>query len=120
MMTGILLVLRGVHTGVIGNNDDHAGVDAGVGCRKQRITGDVQTDVLHTAEAALAGHSGAECDFHGNLFVRRPFAVDLIVFCGFFCNLSARRTRIAGSYTAAGLIQTAGNCLVAQHELFHK
>ena len=36
-MAGILFVLRRMHTGVVGNGNDHTGVNPGVGSRKQRV-----------------------------------------------------------------------------------
>ena len=120
MMAGILLVLRGMHTGIVCDNDNHTGIDTGVRNGEQRIRCYVQANVLHAAEAALACQTGAECDFHGYLLIRCPFAVHLIIFCGFFGYLGTRCARVAGNDRAACFIQTAGNCLVAQHKLFHK
>ena len=37
MIAAVLLVLGGVHAGIIGHTDHHAGVDPGIGNGKQRV-----------------------------------------------------------------------------------
>ncbi|MPN18453.1 hypothetical protein SDC9_165813 [bioreactor metagenome] len=81
VMAGILLVLRAMHSRVVGYAYDHTAVYAGVGECEQRVGRDVEPDVLHAAEAALSGKRRAAGGFHGNLFVRSPLGIYLIIFC---------------------------------------
>ena len=114
-MTGILLVLRGVHTGIICHADDHTGIHAGVGNGEQRVCRHVQAHVLHSAEAALTGQACAEGCFHSHLFVGRPLSVDLFVGSDTFGNFRTGGAGIAGYKAAATLIQASGNGFVAKH-----
>ena len=90
-MAGILLVLGAVHPGVVGDDDHHAGVDPGIAAGEQGICRYVEADVLHAAETALACQGCAERGLHGDLFVGRPFGVDLIVLRRFLGDLGAGR-----------------------------
>ena len=56
----VLLVLRGVHAGVVGGDDHQAGVDAGERERHERVGGHVEADVLHGHQGAGAGQRGAD------------------------------------------------------------
>ena len=49
-MTGVLLVLGGMHAGVVGNADDHAACNTDVCTDEERVSRDVQSHVLHAAE----------------------------------------------------------------------
>ena len=109
----ILLVLRGMHARVVGHADHHARVHADVAHRENRVSRHVQADVLHAAEAARAADRRARRDLRRNLFVRRPFAVDLVKQCGRFRNFRAGRARIARDDAHAGLVQAARYGLVA-------
>ena len=104
IIAGILLVLRAVHTRVIGNADNHAGVDTGVGDGEQWVGRNVQAHVLHAAEAPLAAHGRAESGLNGDLFIGRPLGVDLRVLGGALGDLRAGRTGITGYKSASGLI----------------
>ena len=120
VVAGVLLVLAGMHAGVICHADDHTGIHARIADGKQRICCHVQSDVLHAAEAALASQARAERSFHGHFLVGRPFGVNLFVFGHLFRDFRGRRAWIAGYERASGLIKTAGNSGVAQHKLFHE
>ena len=113
-MTRVLLVLRRMHTGIVRNDDHHAGIDARIGRGEQRVGRHVQADMLHAAEAARSGDRRAERRFHGDLFIRRPFAVDLVVLRGALRHFCARRAGIAGRDTTAALVQSARDCLISQ------
>ena len=119
IVAAVLLILRAVHAGIVRNADDHTGVDARVGHGEQRVGGDVQSDMLHTAGGALASESRAECGFHCDLFIGRPFAVDVVILCEFLGDLRAGCARIAGDDRAACFVQSAGNRFVSYHEFFH-
>ncbi len=119
VMARILLILRGMHARIVRHDNYHTGIDAGVGYGVQRVSRNIQADMLHAAEAARSCETCAERDLHGYLFIRRPFTIHFIILCGFLCDLRARSSRITGNHAASCLIQTAGNRLIAQHQLFH-
>ena len=100
MAAGILLILAGMHTGVIGNADNKTCVNAGVAHGEERVAGNVETNVLHAAKCSLAGKSCAEGNFHCNLFVGSPFAVNFLIFCSLFAYLGAGSSGIAGKNAA--------------------
>ena len=114
MMAGILFILGGMHARIVGNGNDHAGVDTRIGCCKQRVACHIQAHVFHRAEGTRARNRSAAGDLHRHLFIRRPFAVDVFVFRGIFGNFRAWRARIARSNPASRLIQAARDSLIAQ------
>ena len=83
-----------MHARIIGHADDHTAVDSGVGHGIKRIGRNVQAYMLHAAEYTSAGKTRAEGRLHGNLLVRSPLAVDLIVLGGLLRDLGTRGTRI--------------------------
>ena len=103
-----------MHPRVVGDADDHAAVDARIGGCKKRVRRDVQTDMLHRAEAAGAAGGRAEGHLKGHLLVGRPFRVDFAVLYGGFGDLGTGGTGIGGEDGDAGLVESAGNGLVAQ------
>ena len=80
IMTGILLILRRVHSGVVRHAYDHTAAHARIRKREQRVCRNVETDVFHGAGTADTADRRTETDFRRNLFVRSPFAVNIIVF----------------------------------------
>ena len=72
----VLLVLRGVHAGVVGADDDQAGVDAGERERHEGVGGHVETHVLHGHDGAHAGERSAHGGLEGDLLVDAPLGVD--------------------------------------------
>ena len=84
VVTGILLVLRGVHRRVVRDENHHTAVDARIGKRKERVSRHIETNVLHRAGAANAAQGRAERDLRRDLLVGRPFAIDFVVFRGEF------------------------------------
>ena len=119
IVAGILLVLGRVHPRIIRHADDKTAAHAGIGQRKQRVCRDVQTDVLHAAEAAVAGQTRAEGRFHGDLLVGRPFCINFWIFGCTFRDFRAGRAGIAGDKAAARFKQAAGGGFVAEHQSFH-
>ena len=119
IVAGILLVLGRVHPRVVRHADEKSAAHAGVGQRKQRVGRDVQTDVLHAAEAAVSGEACAEGRFHGDLFVGRPFRVNFGIFGRTFRDFRAGRAGVAGDKAAARFKQAAGGGFVAEHQSFH-
>jgi hypothetical protein len=73
-----------MHAGVVGDGNNHAGVDPCVGNCKQRVGGDIQANVLHSAEAPFSAECGAKGYLHSHFFVGRPFRVAFGVFGCFF------------------------------------
>ena len=119
VVAGVLLVLGGVHSRVVGHGDNHAAVDAGVGDGEQGVGGNVEPHVLHAAEAAAARQRRAEGGFHGHLFIGGPLGVDLRILCRGLGDLGTRRAGVAGDEGAARFPEAAGNGLVAQKQFFH-
>ena len=116
----VLLVLAGMHIGIVRRHDHQPRVHARIGRGIQRIGRHIDAHMLHAAHGARARHGRAEGRFHGYLFVGGPFAVDFGISGAELRNLRARRARIAGYHPHAGLIRAARNGLVAQHQLFHR
>ena len=119
VVAGILLVLGGMHAGIIRDRDDKTAVHSCVGHGIERVRGDVEADVLHAAESAASCQTGSEGGFQGNLLIRGPFAVDFIIFDGFFRYLRTGSPGVAGDEAAAGLIEAPGESLIAKHQFFH-
>ena len=118
-MAAVLLVLGGVHSRVVGNTDDESAADADIRADKQRVCRNVKADVLHGAEGARAAYRRAESCFKSNFFVRRPFRIYFIVFCGKLRYLRAGCARIAGDKANACLVKSASDGFVAEHDFFH-
>ena len=119
VVTGVLLILRRVHSRVVRNADNHTAVYACVGHSKQWVSRNVESDVLHTASRALASERSAKGRLGSNLLVWSPFAVGVVKFSEAFRNLGTRSTRIAGNHSAAAVIKTARDSFVTNHKLFH-
>ena len=107
----VLLVLRGVHRGVVCRHDHQAAVGPGHRRVDEGVGRHVHAHVLHADQRPLAGERHAEGLLHGGLFVGRPEAVDapllgegaaLDVFGDFGrggtrVGVDARQTRVEGS-----------------------
>ena len=119
VVAGILLILRGVHTRVVGDSDHKAAVDAGVRRGIERVCGDVQADVLHRREGSRAGKARAQRRFNGNLFIRRPLCIDFLKLCDLLGDLRGRRSRVARRKAAARLVESACERLVSKHQFLH-
>ena len=72
IVTVVLLILRAVHVGIIGGNDDQPRLHARHRDIKERIGRHVEADVLHHRHRPAAGISSADGDVQGHLFIRRP------------------------------------------------
>ena len=115
----ILLILRGMHTGVVGIDDDETAVHAEIRGSKKRIRRDVKPDELHRAERPRTGDGRAVCHLDGDLFVGRPLAVEGVLILGkLFKYLRAGRARICRTHIHARLIRPAGDGLIARHKIF--
>lgn len=116
----VLLVLRGVQSGVVRRNEAHAAVDAGVGKGQQRVGRDVQADMLHRREGAAADDGGSDRRLEGDLLVGCPLAgYGVFVLLGNILQyLRARGAGIRGGKGHAGLVKAAGDGLVARSSGF--
>lgn len=74
--TRVLLVLRGVHRGVVGRHHHQAAVGAGHGRIDEGVGGDVHAHMLHAYKRPLAGERHAQGLLHRRFLVRGPVAVD--------------------------------------------
>ena len=120
VVPGVLLVLGGVHPRVVGHRDDHARIDTGIGHSEQRVSGHVESHVLHGAEGPLSCQAGAESHLHGYLLIGGPLTVNIVEFGGLLGDLGAGGAGVAGDHAAARLVKSPGNGGVAQHQLFHE
>lgn len=109
-----------MHSGVICHADDKSAADACVGEGEEGIRRNIQPDVFHGTGGTRTRKRGTERDLHGDLFVGRPFAVDLIIVCGKFSDFGGWRSGIGRNYPASRLKQSSGNRLVADHHFFHR
>ena len=114
-MSGILLILGGMHACIVRHTDDHACVDACVRAGIQRVSGHIQSDMLHAAEASLARKAGAESDFHRHLLIGCPLTIDLFKFRSLFRHFGAGGSGVAGNHAASRLIQPPRKGLIAKH-----
>ena len=110
----ILLVLGGVHAGIVCGDNDEAAADAVVGSRENGVCRNVDTDMLHRTEAAYTCEARAVGHFRRDLFVRRPLTVKRITILGQRLEyLRAGGTGISGTDFYAGFIGAARNGFVA-------
>ena len=117
-----MLVLRGVHTGVVGHAQHKTAVHAGVGHGVKGVSGYVETHVLHGAGGTGAGEGCAEGYLQGYLLVGGPLAVHIgayvPVFRGVLGDLGGGSAGVAGDQAAACLVDASGYGLVTEHERF--
>ena len=95
IMTGILLVLRGMHSGVVCHANNETCVDSGVRHRKERVGRHVEANVLHSASTALTVEGRAKGDLESDLFVGSPLAIYIVIFSRKFGDLRAGSSGIA-------------------------
>ena len=121
--TGVLLVLRRVHRGVVGGHDNHAAVDTGHGGIDEGVGGDVHPDMFHAHHAAASGVGHAQRRLHGGLLVGAPRAVYAVRAGGrgvlyVFGYLRTRGPGI-GIYPLYPRMQgSLGNSFVAQQQFY--
>ena len=113
VMPAVLLVLAGVHRGVVRHADHHAAGDARIAQREQRIRRHVQAHVLHRADAAHPGQARAEGRLHGDLLVRRPLAVDVVILCQELRDLRGGRSRITAYQPDASVVKAPRHRFIA-------
>ena len=113
VVVGILLVLRGVHAGIVGCQHDKTPADAGIGCREQGVRRDVHADVLHGRKNAGAAGRCADAHFNGNLLVHAPLGVDAVLLRERLERLGRRGARICDADARASFPGTLRNGLVS-------
>ncbi len=118
VVAAVLLVLRRVHPGVVGDHQHQPAAHAGVGQGEERVGGHVDADMLHGHHRAGAGEAGADSDLEGDLLVWRPGGVDFFVLRGVFENFGAWSAGISGSDQNACFIRTPGDGLIAGEKNF--
>ena len=113
----ILLGLRGNGAGVVGNEDDHAALDADIGEAHERIGGNIQTDLLHGDHCACTAVGSAGAELQRGFFVDGPFGVKAgdMCFCRCFKNLCGGRAGIA-----ADDIESGGDCTACDGGIAHQ
>ena len=104
MMAGILLILGRMHARIIRHANHHPCIYTCIGAGIERIGRYIKSDMLHAAKASFSGKTGSKSNFHGHLFIRSPFTIDLIIFCNFFCDFCTWRPRITGHHAASCLV----------------
>ena len=115
----VLLVLAGVHRGVVGGDDHQARLDAGHRRVHEGVGRDVQADVLHGRQGALARVGRADRHVHGDLFVGRPFGVDVGETREFFEDFGGGGAGVRGGDGDAGLPRPARDGFVAGEHTNH-
>src|SRR5690606_33836091 len=109
VMAVVLLVLRAVHAGVVGRDDDQGAGGADVAGREQRVGGDVQPDVLHGDDGAGASEAGPQRLLQGRLLVGPPLGVNVVLVTDDVLQyLGARGAGVGGSEGDARLPGAAG------------
>ena len=102
IVVGVLLVLRGVHAGVVGGEHDEASANAGICSREQRVRRNVHANVFHSRKNASATGRCADADFDGDLLVHTPLGIDAILLRKCLERLSRRGARVRDANTGAG------------------
>ncbi len=116
----VLLVLRAVHAGVVGDGGDQAAVHRDERGIYERVGRDVQADVLHRHERAASDERHAERRFVRGLFVAAPRGVDAAAWPGRLDegveDFRGRRTRIAVHRRDTRVQGGEGDGLAAKHD----
>ena len=103
----ILFVLRTENGRVVRNGDNEPRVHAGIYGGKQRIGGDIQTDVFHGNDGPRPLQRRTERDFERHLFVGRPFAVHVVIPREFLRDFRRRRAGISSRHLYAAFVRAA-------------
>ena len=114
IVPAVLLILGGVHARVVRDDDNEAAAHAVVSCGEHRVGRDVQTDVLHRAQAAHTGKACPVCHLGRDFLVRRPFAVQIVlVLRERLEDLGAGRAGICRAHLYTGFIRAARKGFIA-------
>ena len=114
----VLLVLARRHARIIGRDDHQRPAGARIGRGKEGIGRHVQPDVFHRDQRRRAGHSHAEGDFQGHLFVGGPLGTAAISR-EMFEDFRRGRAGISGAQRNAVIESRQGDRLIpAQQQPF--
>ena len=113
IVVGVLLVLRGVHAGVVGGEHDEASANAGICSREQRVRRNVHANVFHSRKNAGATGRCADAHFDGNLLVDAPLGVDAVLLRERLERLGRRGARVCDADACAGFPGPLRNGLVS-------
>ena len=75
--------------------------------------------MLHGTETPFPRQRCTKCRFESYLFIGCPLRIQFFIFCRILSHLRTGCPWITGYKTAACLIETSGNCFVAEHQCFH-
>ena len=117
--TRVLLVLGGVHRGVVGNDYKQTAVGAGHAGIDECVGGYVHADVLHRHDGAFAAERHTKSFLDGGFLVRRPMRVDGTLFCERmhlhkFKDFSRRSAGVGVGTRESGIERTEGKRFVAE------
>ena len=113
IVMGVLLVLGGIHAGIVGRKHHIPAADTGIGGGEQRIRRNVDADVLHGGKHARAGRACADAHFDGDLLVDAPFRVHAVHLRKGLKRFGGRRARISHADAATSLPRALGYRLVS-------
>jgi len=108
----VLLVLGGVHGGVVRGDAHQATLHPGVGGREQRVSGHVDAHVLHRHQCARPDDGGAQRHLVGHLLVDGPLRVHVRVAVQGLDDLGGRGPRVPAPERDPGLPRTQCDGLV--------
>ena len=74
-MSGILFILAGVASVVVGHQYNCAAGHSCICCGKKRVCRYVQSYMLHAGKGTHAADGSADCDFYTDLLVGCPFYI---------------------------------------------
>ena len=120
---GILLVLRRMHGGIVGRDDQQTAVGSGHGRIHERIGRHVQAHMLHRRDGPLAAVRHAQSTLHGRLLIARPMRVQSPgtrhgVLLHKFKNFGGRSSRIGIRPGQASVDSAQSQCFVTQQQTF--
>ena len=98
MVTGILLILAGVASVIVGYQDNQTAGNACVSSRVKRIRRHIQSYMLHTGKGSGSSDTRADRDFCAYLFVGRPFHMDFIIPGRRFRHFCTWSSRVGGNH----------------------
>ena len=117
----VLLVLGGVHGGVVRRHEDESANRADAREGHERVHGHVQADVLHGDDGAGARQRGADGDFQGDFFVDGPLGLDFAAeFGDGFEDFGGGGAGVGGGDGTAGMPSGPGDGFVGGEEFFHR
>ncbi len=109
----VLLVLGGMHSGVVGGKNHETAVHSRIRRGEQGVGGHVDADVLHRGQHATTSGSRPQTNFDGNLFIWGPFGIHARQFGEGLHGLGRRGARIRHPDACSGFPRAARDGLVS-------